>query len=247
MSRIVLRHIFEMSELQPYREVDLSTLLAGLSDVKDGENRDASEARQASPEPDLTEAELSISPERERDGILAEALRQADALKREAFGQGRVEAREAVKKELELPLAALAKAAQELALIKEECLSRFTPQIVELALQMAEKIVGKRVEEDPQIVASILERARDAVPQGKNVRIFLNPADYHALLDLRPDLVREHGATPANTEMIPFDEIERGGCRVESDAGIVDATITTQLEEMRRQILEEEAPESIRR
>ncbi len=239
LSRIVLRDILETSEIQPYREVDLASLLHALFEINLEGNGKARQAAAESPEPDQAQAQLSVSIEKEREEILGEALRQADILKQEASGEGRREAREAVKKELEAPVTALAQAVEEIAGIKEKWLRRFTPQIVQLALEMAEKIVGKRVEEDPQIIASVLDRARAAVPQGKNVRIFLNPADYHVLLDLRPDLLRGNGRAPANMEMVPSDDVDRGGCRVETDAGIVDATIGTQLEEIRRQMLEE--------
>jgi flagellar biosynthesis/type III secretory pathway protein FliH len=39
-------------------------------------------------------------------------------------------------------------------------------------------------------------------------------------------------------QVISSDEIGRGGCRVETDMGIVDATLQTQLEEVRDQLVD---------
>ncbi len=38
---------------------------------------------------------------------------------------------------------------------------------------------------------------------------------------------------------LPSEEISRGGCRLETEIGVVDATTPTQLEEIRRQLLDD--------
>ena len=41
-------------------------------------------------------------------------------------------------------------------------------------------------------------------------------------------------------EVVTSEEIVRGGCRLETESGIVDATIPTQIDEIRRQLLDTE-------
>ena len=40
-------------------------------------------------------------------------------------------------------------------------------------------------------------------------------------------------------EVVAADEVGRGGCRIETEIGVIDATIPTQLEEIKRQLLDE--------
>jgi flagellar biosynthesis/type III secretory pathway protein FliH len=103
---------------------------------------------------------------------------------------------------------------------------------------VAEKVVGKALEEDPLIVASVLERARTELPQARSIRIWLHPLDYQLLSDCRPDLVWVGEKGGRTVEVVPSEEIERGGCRVETEMGVVEATVPMQLEEIRRQMLE---------
>jgi flagellar biosynthesis/type III secretory pathway protein FliH len=117
--------------------------------------------------------------------------------------------------------------------------SRFTPHLVRLALAIAEKIVGKAVGEDSEIVASVLERAKKEVPDARLVRVRLHPADYKILAELRPELVRAGEEGGRKVEVLAADEIGRGGCRIETEIGVVDASLPTQFQEIKRQLLDE--------
>jgi flagellar assembly protein FliH len=72
------------------------------------------------------------------------------------------------------------------------------------------------------------------------VRIWLNPEDHQLLQELRPELVWVGEKGGRKVEVLTSDEIERGGCRVETEMGIVDATVPIQMQEIRRQLLDEE-------
>jgi flagellar biosynthesis/type III secretory pathway protein FliH len=41
-------------------------------------------------------------------------------------------------------------------------------------------------------------------------------------------------------EVLPSEEIARGGCRLETESGVIDATVPTQIDEIRRQLLDTE-------
>ncbi len=125
-------------------------------------------------------------------------------------------------------------------MLEEKLIDRFTPEMVRLALEIAAKIIGKRVEEDPEVIGSVLERARSEIPRARDVRIWLHPLDYRWLKELRPDLVQEGKKEGRKIEVFASEEIGRGGCRIETEMGVMDATLPTQMEEVRRQLLDEE-------
>ena len=172
--------------------------------------------------------------------IIADAEAQEGQIHTEAAVQGAVRGREEAKQELLPSLTAFANAGQSLIVFEQQMIERYAPQLVRFALEIATKIVGKMVEEDPQITASVLERAQGEVSDAKEMRILLHPADHTALAGLAAELVRMGSQRGRQIEVVAAEDIGRGGCRLETEIGVVDATIPVQLDEIRRQLLDEE-------
>jgi flagellar biosynthesis/type III secretory pathway protein FliH len=172
--------------------------------------------------------------------IIAQAALQADTLRQQASRESAVADRERAMQELLPALAALANAGQSLIAFEEQLLSRCAPQLVDLALEIAAKVIAKAVDADAEIVAAVLERAKHEALDAKQLRIWLNPTDHRLLAELRPDLVKIGSDGKRTIKIVASDEIARGGCRLESESGIVDATLPTQIDEIRRQLLDTE-------
>jgi flagellar biosynthesis/type III secretory pathway protein FliH len=181
---------------------------------------------------------LLIAAQEKARQIIADAERHATELREQTLHENAQQGREDAKKELLPALVAFADAGQSLIVFEEQLVTRHTPHLVELSLAIAEKVVGKAVEEDPQITASVLDRAKQEVIDAKQIRIWLNPADHQILAELRPDLVKLGGENGRTIELVSSEEISRGGCRLETESGLVDATIPTQMDEIRRQLHE---------
>lgn len=173
--------------------------------------------------------------------MVAEAEAQANEIRKQARRQGAAEGREAGKRELLPCLVALADAGQSLIVFEERLISRYAPHIVQLALDIAGKVIGHAVEDGGQTAASILERAKNEVADAKQMRIYLHPDDLQMLAEMRPDLMKIESGGGRTIEIVGAPEIGRGGCRLETESGIVDATIPTQLDEIRRQLLDDES------
>ena len=173
--------------------------------------------------------------------MVAEAGAQANEIREQARRQGAAEGRETGKQELLPCLVALADAGQSLIVFEERLISRYAPHIVQLALDIAAKVIGHAVEEGGEIAASVLQRAKNEVADAKQMRIYLHPHDLQTLQEMRPDLVKIEGTGGRTVEILGAPEIGRGGCRLETESGIVDATIPTQLDEIRRQLLDDDS------
>lgn len=174
--------------------------------------------------------------------ITARAATEADGVREQAKREGGEQGREEAKQEILPALVAFRDAAQALIVFEEQLVSRSAPWIARLALEIAEKAIGVALEENPQIVASVLERAKHEVVEATQLRIWLHPADHILLSELQPDLITVGAAPGRQIEIVASEEIGRGGCRLETEMGIVDATLPTQIEEIRRQLLDDGAP-----
>jgi flagellar assembly protein FliH len=199
-------------------------------------------AQEAAPSP--SGEEILAAVQQQVDNLLLLAQEEAERLRREAHAQGLAsglaEGHAQAQGELQLALISFAQLGQSLIVLEEQLIERFTPQLIRFALDIAEKIVGKAVEEDPYIVAAVLERARAELPQARSIRLWLHPLDYQALQECRPDLVLIGEKGGRTVEVFPAEDVERGGCRVETEMGVVDATIPVQIQEIRRQLVGED-------
>jgi flagellar assembly protein FliH len=175
-------------------------------------------------------------------GLIDEARAEAEKLREQSRSRGAAEGREEGKREALPSAVALANAGQALIVFEEQMIARYAPELVRLAVEIAEKIVHQSVAADPEIVASVLERARHEVVDARRIRIRLNPADHGLLAEMRSDLLALGHDDGRVIEIVTDAEVSRGGCRLETEIGVVDATVPTQIAEIRRQLLDEETP-----
>lgn len=254
--RIVTRGAFAEEEVRPYFQVELPAVFSALlpaMENKESELRrqDSGEASGQENEPleGLSEPPLAPSIEellaaarQQAESIVTSARQEADQLRQAAYEEGlasgREEGREQARQELLPALIAFAQIGQSLIVLEEQLIERSTPHLVRFALDVAEKMVGKALSEDPLIIASVLERARTELPQARSIHIWLHPLDHQLLSECRPDLVWVGAKGGRTVEVVPSEEIERGGCQIETEMGVVDATVPVRLEEIRRQMLE---------
>jgi len=240
LSKLVARDGVKAAEVQPYRPADLNGDAVALKPT----DNEAMGCRDFEFE-SLDALEIAPwlilqSAQEKAQEIVAAAMTEMEQLRQQASRESAAAARAQAMQELMPSLAAFASAGQSLIACEEQLISRYTAQIVALALEIAEKVIGKAVDADAEIVAAVLERAKHEAVDAKQLRIWLNPVDHRVLSELRPELVKTGCQGGRTIEIVAAEEIARGGCRLETESGFVDATMATQLDEIRRQLLETE-------
>ena len=108
-------------------------------------------------------------------------------------------------------------------------------ELIELSLAMAEKILHKHIEEDEN---ELQELARAVVMSEKDKKhISLQVSDHMMQLIDRMDQelepVRERYQNTIKVKGVPMPP---GTCRVETEDGIIDASVDVQLENLREQL-----------
>jgi flagellar assembly protein FliH len=121
-----------------------------------------------------------------------------------------------------------------------EAARRAQPEIVRLALRVAEKILRQRVEAQPEAIVPMVEEALRAFLAQNQTRVVLrvHPADEKVLAAHRQRWL-ERNPTIGGLVVVPDEAVGRGGCRLESESGTVDATFGTQLDVIERHLLGE--------
>jgi len=95
--------------------------------------------------------------------------------------------------------------------------------LVALALEVARSVVGVTLAAHPAQVLDVVRKATDALPLfGQHAQLLLHPEDT-ALVRKQLGEQLHH----AGWKLIESHTIERGGCRLESPATRIDATLST--------------------
>lgn len=95
-----------------------------------------------------------------------------------------------------------------------------------LAVAMARKILLHEIETRPETIIDGVRAALDLLPEGaERVRIVVNTAD----VDLLRRTLMETADAPESI-VTGSDDIQRGGCRISSPCGDIDATLETRMQ-----------------
>jgi flagellar assembly protein FliH len=107
---------------------------------------------------------------------------------------------------------------------------------VTLASGIAGSIIKKEVEKDDGIVKEVVRAAIEQAMGSDIIALRVNPADAAVLNGTEMD--SKIGAFPS-IEVKSDPHVSRGGCIVETNMGIFDASLETQIEEIRERLLEQ--------
>lgn len=112
------------------------------------------------------------------------------------------------------------------------------PQIVQLALRVAEKILRQKLETQPAAIVPMVDEALRSLQGQNQMRVVLrvHPADEAVLEERRQRWLDRHPSI-VSLQVVSDESFPRGGCRIESDFGMVDATLETQMRVIERHLL----------
>jgi flagellar assembly protein FliH len=121
---------------------------------------------------------------------------------------------------------------------REQALASCERDLVELAFQIAEKVVRQRVVADPDATIGVLEHALRKAFVRDGLTVLCNPADLERLAGASEQLQTRVGSL-TGLSLIGDRRISQGGVVVRTDAGDIDATIEAQLERLRDLMFDE--------
>jgi flagellar assembly protein FliH len=153
------------------------------------------------------------------------------ALEREAFAkgyeQGERSGAEAAAQRGEAILRRLTQTVEELATLRAEMIHQTERQMVQLALAIARRIVHREISLNQDLLIAMARVALDRLGDSAQVTVKLNPEEFDATGAAR---VGQLGA--AHVTVVSDPRVPRGGCRVESSLGTMDAGVDAQLQEI---------------
>ena len=112
---------------------------------------------------------------------------------------------------------------------KEEVYSKVSDCIMDIAVEIAKKIINKEVEQDRETTLSIIKAAVEEVNKTENkITLKVMPKDVEIVRDKIPEIF-EGNYFEAKISVIPDSTIKEGGVIIETSNGLIDASIETQM------------------
>jgi flagellar assembly protein FliH len=210
---------------------ELGSAVAWVPDSLDAQRRQgpgapAAEAEPAAPPVDP--AALRAARQAQWQARLAEVFAQGRQLGRDETAEAmRAEARQALDtfrrqqaSEVGAPVAALLAQFQQGLDGLEHALSR---RLAGIAMQMARQVVRNELKTSANLVVDVTQEAlADVLLSARHITVKVHPDDLSLIAEGCADAVDARGA-----KLVADHHIERGGCLVESDLGVVDARMAT--------------------
>jgi len=102
-----------------------------------------------------------------------------------------------------------------------------------LGVRIAEKLLGRELALDPAVVVDVAATAMRHAGEPRELVVRCATEDLEALERGKPRLLERCRAAQA-VRFVADDRVSRGGCIIETELGLVDARLSTQLEAIER-------------
>ena len=176
--------------------------------------------------------------EREARAIVEKAAAEAGRIRAAALEEGRALAVKIYEEPLLAALAALAAARTQLDSAALAAAAGAEKEMVGLVMRIAEKVIRRKLDSDGDEVFLMVSRAVQAVPKSKTMVIRVNEKDYESL-QKAGEAIPTAARLAGNLTFEVSPEVEPGGCIVVTEAGVVNANPSRQLELIEAALLKE--------
>ncbi len=220
---------------------DEETILLRDHILKDAQYTAEARIREAAEESGrlLTEAQQQIDvwwlERRNEDEQLTEEARQAGYM--QGLTEGREEARVQVEQEWSNRIneaTQLLKSAYEM---KEQIIQEAEPFLIELSCSIASKIIGEQLQNSEHHAIELIRKALSRRREQGIITLCVAPSQL-AFVQAARDELQLATDSQAELQILPDSSVTDHGCVIRSAFGSIDARIDTQLEEIKRELLQ---------
>lgn len=127
---------------------------------------------------------------------------------------------------------------EDAAQARDEFMQSTQAELVDLALAVAEKIIQVSLHSSRDIVGRMIQSATEKLRRKEWVRIYIADCDAKGVTQIPPGLTASLASLSDHVRIIPMGDDEPGSCIIEMPDEIIDASVATQMANV-REILRE--------
>lgn len=158
--------------------------------------------------------------------LVSRAQEESENIKKSAFEEGYRLGLEKANADLDVFREQLA----QFMSAKNDVFEYIAPDILEISVDIAKTIIKKELDSDPQVlINTIIDVLRTVSKNEPKITIRVRPQSVQFIKDTIPNITYQYGID-SKINIISDPSVEEGGCILQTNNGIVDASIDTQIE-----------------
>ena len=157
--------------------------------------------------------------------LVSRAREEADAIRQSAMNEGYQYGLEAAQADIEV----FKSSVSEFMKAKQEVFEYIAPDILEISVDIAQKIIKKEIEQNPQVLFNtIVDVLKTLSKEETKVTLRVNPLELNTVKEAVPRLITLAGID-TKVVVLSDENVTEGGCLVTTTNGIVDATVESRI------------------
>ena len=157
--------------------------------------------------------------------LVSRAREEANSIREAARNEGYQEGLEEAKSDIEMFKTSVSGFMNA----KQEVFEYIAPDILEISVDIAQKIIKKEVEQNPQVLFNtIVDVLKTLSKEETKVTLRVNPVEVNQTKEAVPQLINLSGID-TKIVVLADENVTEGGCLVTTTNGIVDATVESRI------------------
>ena len=124
----------------------------------------------------------------------------------------------------------------------DELLKNWEETMLQLSVHIARKIIGEELKQNPETILAIVREVIKGTRTGKNLAIQVNDGEAQHVR-AQVDRLKQFLGGGSDIEIVPSSSVAPGGCVIESELGIIDARLDTQLKCLEEALIRNSSPD----
>ena len=237
---------------EPEKEQDIRPydFFAGfrINSQQKSEEEEDDEAEEESEEEEIDQAyieKLLEEAESKARTLVNDARAQAEYLRRQAYQEGHEEGRQAgireaydeqkriLDEEVAELQANISEVLQSVSVEKEKLLEQYVDDLKKISLAIAEKIVQTSLQSSSDIIKRMILAATDKITKKQWAKIYITKCSAGVSMEVDAEFLEALSRLSDNIKIVTMDNGEEGTCIIELPDEIIDASVGTQLENIK--------------
>lgn len=189
----------------------------------------------------ITPEELLAEARQQASDILEEArkdaIREAERLHEEAVREGKEEGLKSAKETLDIQLRALEEEKEELHRQYDELMLEAESKLIDILSDVYEKLIGISFQGDKEVLLYVISNALKGIDGSHSFTVRVSPDEYETIRQKQAVLENCIQGKDSYLEILSDNLLLPGGCSIETEKGIYDCSIDTQLNEIKKRLV----------
>lgn len=153
------------------------------------------------------------------------------------YAEGKQQAIDEVNAQFDFEIGQVKNLVNEIEVYKSDFIKKHDEVMKKTIIQIVEKIVNEKVEQDDKIFLSIYKKAVEDLSRQDWIKVSVAKKDFELATSSKDEMLSMLKGSPAFTVEVLRDAAE-GTCVIETNTGVADASVDTQLERVKETILQ---------